>query len=240
MQSQVDMKLLLNITLMAAWAVLLKPFWALAHTESAQNAPKSIVTPSQAQAQARSNPAVVPLRNLLIEVRQIGSDASQRSSVDAQGRVILQPGRSRAEGVVGIDQTRTTQSRNLQQQALVFNGRSVSFSLGHTVPMRVVQVLADKDSLHMVPTAVLIERNSGFTARLLWYGDDVAEVEISVTLAQGSRQSKVSTILPVQLNEWITIAQIDDAQHGGMTGILSRMNEQGLSSLHLEMRVSVK
>ena len=240
MQSQVDMKLLRNITLMAVWAVLLKPFGALAHTESAQNAPKSIVTPSQAQAQARSNPAVVPLRNLQIEVRQVGSDASQRSSVDAQGRVILQPGRSRAEGVVGIDQTRTTQSRNLQQQALVLNGRSVSFSLGHTVPMRVVQVLADKDSLHMVPTAVLIERNSGFTARPLWYGDDVAEVEISVTLAQGSRQSKVSTILPVQLNEWITIAQIDDAQHGGMTGILSRMNEQGLSSLHLEMRVSVK
>ncbi len=234
------MKLQRNITRVAVWAVFVMPFGALAQADSAQNAPKSVVTPSQAQAQARSNPAVLPLRNLQIEVRQAGSDASQRSSVDAQGRVIVQPGRSRAEGVVSIDQTRTSQSRQLQQQALVLNGRSVSFTLGHTVPMRVVQVLVYKDSLHMVPTAVLIDRNSGFTARPLWYGDAVAEVEISVTLAQGTRQSTVSTTLPVQLNEWITIAQVDDVQHGGMTGILSRTNEQGLSSLHLEMRVSVR
>jgi hypothetical protein len=235
-----EMKFQRNITRWAAWAAVAMPFGALAQTEPAQNAPKSVVTPSQAQAQARANPAVVPLKNLQIEVRQVGTDHSQRSSVDAQGRVTVQPGRSRAEGVVSIDQTRSSQSRQLQQQALVLNGRSVSFSLGHTVPMRVVQVLAYKDSLHMVPTAVLIDRNSGFTARPLWYGDDVAEVEISVTLVQGSRQSTVSTTLPVQLNEWITIAQVDDAQHGGMTGILSRTNEQGLSSLHLEMRVSVR
>ncbi len=223
-----------HLALIGFLSLFPKPFEAVARTESAQSAPQSIV------AQAQANPAVLPVRNLQIEIRQIGSAANQRSSLDAQGRVILQPGQSRGEAVVGIDESRTTQSRNLQQQALVLNGRSVSFSLGHTVPMRVVQVLAYKDALHMVPTAVLIERNSGFTARPLWYGDDVAEVEISVTLAQGARQSKVSTTLPVQLNEWITIAQIDDAQHGGMSGILSRINEQGLSSLHLEMRVSVK
>ncbi len=222
------------IALVAFFSVLLKPFWVIAETESARNAPKMIAI------QAQANPAVLPVRNLQIEVRQIGNDVTQRSRTDAQGRVILQPGNSRGEAVVGIDQSRTTQSRDLQQQALVLNGRSVSFSLGQTVPMRVVQVLVYKDALHMVPTSVLIERSSGFTARPLWYGDEVAEVEISVTVAQGARQSKVSTTLPIQMNEWITIAQIEDAQHGGMSGILSRINEQGLSSLHLEMRVTVK
>lgn len=163
-------------------------------------------------AQARANPAVLSQRNLQIEIRQLGGESSQRGQ----------------------------QSRSLQQEALVMNGRSVSFMLGHTAPMRVVQVLIYKDALHMVPTTVLIERNSGFAARLFWYGGDVAEVEISAMQAQGARSSKVSTTLPIQMNEWITIAQIEDAQHGGIGGVLSRINEDALNSLHLEMRVSLK
>jgi hypothetical protein len=152
----------------------------------------------------------------------------------------VQPGSSRAAGAVSIDQSRSTQSRSLQQQALVLNGRSVSFTLGQTVPLRVVQVLIYKDVLNLVPTTVLIDRNSGFTARPLWYGDEVAEVEISTTLTQGARQSKLSTTLPVQINEWITIAQWEDAQSSNSSGILSRSSEQAQSSLRVEMRVTVR
>jgi hypothetical protein len=234
------MKPIRGIVLTAILVVFFKPFWVMAGTESARSAPKSIATPLQAQAQAQSNPAVMPLKNLLIEIRQIGSEATQRSSADAQGRVILQPGNSRGEGAVSIDQNRSTQSRSLQQQALVLNGRSVSFTLGQTVPLRVVQVLIYKDVLNLVPTTVLIDRNSGFTARPLWYGDEVAEVEISTTLTQGARQSKLSTTLPVQINEWITIAQWEDAQSSNSSGILSRSSEQAQSSLRVEMRVTVR
>lgn len=190
----------------AVSGLFLMPFKAFAHINPAQR--DSAITADQ----ARDNPAVLPKRNLQIEVRQLGGESSQRSQ----------------------------QSRSLQQQASVLNGRSVSFMLGQTVPMRVVQVLVYKDAMHMVPTAVLIDRNSGFTARPLWYGEEVAEVEISAMLAHGARQSKVSTTLPVQINEWITIAQIEDAQHGGIGGVLSRINEQAMSSLHLEMRVTIK
>jgi hypothetical protein len=224
------------IAWIALFGLFLKSFGAIAGAEYAQSATKSIV----AQAQAQSNPAVLPQRNLQIEIRQTGSDAKERSSIDAQGRVILQPGNSRGEGVVGIEQSRATQNRSLQQQALVLNGRSVSFTLGQTVPLRVVQVLIYKDALHLVPTAIVIDRSSGFTARPLWYGDDVAEVEISTAIAQGSRQSKVTTTLPVQLNEWITIAQTEDAQSSNSSGVLSRSSEQGQNSLRVEMRVTVR
>jgi hypothetical protein len=219
---------------LAAASQIFMPFGALAQTGYAQGAPKSIVS------QAQANPAVLPLRNLQIEIRQTGSDASERSSVDAQGRVILQSGNSRGEGVVNIDQTRATQSRSLLQQALVLNGRSVSFTLGQTVPLRVVQVLNYKDGLYFVPTTVLLERNSGFTARPLWFGEEVAEVEISTALAQGTRQSKVTTTLPIQIGEWITIAQTEDAQSSQTSGVLSRSSEQGQSSLRVEMRVTVR
>jgi ubiquitin len=227
-------------------ALLLCAFGALAQTNPAQSAPKSIVS----QAQARQT--VLPLRNLLVEVRQVGSDAEQRSSIDAQGRVILQPGRSRGEGVVSIEQGRSQQDRRLEQQALVLNGRSVSFSIGQTVPMRVVQVLAFNGNLHFVPSAILIDRNSGFSALPLWYGDDVAEVEISTmrspgnssaqgnSTTQGVRQSKASTTLHVQINEWITIAQSEDSSNSSASGILSQSGEQKQSNLRVEMRVTVK
>jgi hypothetical protein len=223
-----------RIAWLAAASQVFMPFGALAQTGSAQGAPKSIVS------QAQANPAVLPLRNLQIEIRQTGSDASERSSVDAQGRVILQSGNSRGAGAVSIDQNRATQSRSLQQQASVLNGRSVSFTLGQTVPLRVVQVLNYKDALHFVPTTVLLERNSGFTARPLWYGEEVAEVEISTALAQGARQSNVKTTLPIQMGEWITIAQTEDTQSSQTSGVLSRSSEQGQSSLRVEMRVTVR
>ncbi|TAG24950.1 MAG: hypothetical protein EAZ37_14550 [Burkholderiales bacterium] len=228
------MKLPRILAFIAVLSLFLKPFGSVAGAEPAGGAPKNVVT------QAQANPVVLPQRNLQIEIRQIGNDAVQRSSVDAQGRVILQPGSSRSEGVVGIDQSRSNQSRSLQQQALVLNGRSVSFTLGQTLPLRVVQVLIYKDVVNFVPSAVLIDRNSGFTARPLWYGDDVAEVEISTMLAQGAKQSKVSTTLPIQMNEWITIAQTEESQISSTSGILSRSNQQGQISLRVDIRVTVK
>jgi hypothetical protein len=212
----------------------LKPVGVNALTKPALNNPQLIAN----QAQARS--AVLPQRNLQIEIRQQGSDTSQRSSVDAQGRVIVQPGRSRSDVVVGIDQSRLSQDRRLEQQAWVLNGRNVSFTLGQTVPLRVVQVLAFNGNLHFVPSSILIERNTGFSVRPLWYGDDVAEVEISTVRTQSERQSKATTTLQVQINEWITIAQSEDTQTSSASGNLSRSGEQTQSSLRIEMRVSVR
>jgi hypothetical protein len=230
----VRMKSSRRVACIIASGLFFKPFQAVAGMKPALRAPEMIVV------QARGNPAVLPQRNLQIEIRQLGTESAERSTVDAQGRVLVQPGQTRAQANVTIDHNRSQQSRKLLQQAMVLNGRSVSFTLGHTLPMRVVQVLVYKDALHMVPTSVLIDHQSGFSARPLWYGEEVAEVEISATLAQGSRSSKVSTTLPIQMNEWITIAQAEDARNGGIGGVLSRSNEQAQSSLHLEMRVTVK
>jgi hypothetical protein len=44
------------------------------------------------------------------------------------------------------------------------------------------------------------------------------------------------------MGEWITIAQMEDAQSSHVSGVLSRSSEQGLgqSSLQVKMRVTVK
>jgi hypothetical protein len=53
-------------------------------------------------------------------------------------------------------------------------------------------------------------------------------------------QSKVTTTLPIQLNERITIGQTEDAQSSDTSGVLSRSSKQAQSSLRVEMRVAVK
>jgi hypothetical protein len=147
---------------------------------------------------------------------------------------------------VGMEQTRAAQDRQLSQQALVLNGKSVGFSLGQTAPLRVVQVLAFNGNLHFVPSTILIERNSGFSARPLWYGDDVAEVEISTMRTQGTqsspstRQTSAATTLQVQMNEWITIAQGEESQTNTASGMLSQSGERAQSNFRVEMRVTVK
>ena len=180
------------------------------------------------------------MRNLQIEIRQQGSDAVQGRSIDAQGRVILQPSSSRGAGSVNIDQTNANRGRNLQQHALVLNGRSVSFQLGQTVPLRIVQVFAINGGLSIIPSTVLIDRASGFSARPIWSGGEMAEVEISTALAQGAQQTHTSTMLQIPINQWVTIAQMEDTQSNSSSGILSRSSEQGQSSLRVEMRVTVK
>lgn len=211
-----------------------KPFGAVAGIDIAQSAPKIIV------AQLQAAPAALPLRNLQIEIRQQGSQAAQSRSIDAQGRIILQPGNSRGAGSVNIDQTNVNGGRNLQQQALVLNGRSVSFQLGQTVPLRIVQVFVSGGGISVIPSTVLIDRSSGFSARPIWSGGEIAEVEISTALAQGAQQTNTSTTLQIPINEWVTIAQTEEAQSSNSSGILSRSSEQGQSSLRVEMRVTVK
>jgi hypothetical protein len=67
-----------------------------------------------------------------------------------------------------------------------------------------------------------------------------------IQAGNGGFQANVqgNTTLPIQMGEWITIAQTEDAQSSNASGVLSRSSEQGLglgqSSLRVEMRVTVK
>ena len=68
-------------------ALVYASFWPLAPVVFAQTAPDSI-----------ANSAPLPLRNLLIEVRQVQSDESQRTGVELGNRPGLQMNQSRNSG----------------------------------------------------------------------------------------------------------------------------------------------
>lgn len=221
-------------------------FVGLAHTGSASAAIKNVADESSSEtltAQA-SAPNTLPVRNLQIEVRQVSAGSGQSSGVSTQGGVILSPGNSGGSVSVQAGSNARTGSRSLSQQALVLNGRSVNFSLGQTVPLRVVQSFVRNGVVNIIPSTVLIDRASGFSAQPVWAGGVIVDVEISAGLAQGKAvggpQSSTSTTLQVPLNEWVTIAESADEQSGSASGILSGSRSQSASSLKVQMRLSVK
>jgi hypothetical protein len=214
------------------------------------SAPTSVPAPTRAPTPSATASTTAPSsvnpqnRNLMIELRQVANQSGQDRSVSAQGSVILSPGNSGGSVSVQGGAGSGTGARSLSQQALVLNGRSVQFSLGQSVPLRVVQSFVRNGQVQSVPSTVLIERSSGFSARPQWGGGDSAEVEISAGLAPGAvaggSQSNTSTTLQVPIGQWVTMAESTDEQSQSNRGILSRSSAQSTSSLRVEMRLSVR
>lgn len=194
-------------------------------------------TSSRAQAPAGNE---LPLRNLQIEVRQQQSGSGSQSGVSGSGAIVLQPGNSGGQfGISGGSSTRQ-EVRNLSQMMLVLNGRPTQMSLGNAVPLRLVQTFVVNGQTRVVPGTVMVEANSGFSARPVWRGGDSVELEIGTALArQGQSASAASTIV-APIGEWFTLAESMDAGDFRGSGTLSQGQSSSQGSLKVQLRISVR
>jgi len=113
----------------------------------------------------------LPLRNLLIEVRQVQSEDGQQAVVDLQvGRVTggLAQGRSSGTAV---------------QQILILNGRPTRIAVQAQTPLRLLQSFVRNGQIVTTQGTVLIEAGTGFSALPRWDGGDVVEVELNTQQA---------------------------------------------------------
>jgi hypothetical protein len=220
-------------------------------------APNTIYNAAPNPASGTAANAALPLRNLQIELRQLREDTASATSVGAQGAVVVQPGgaprsgshsrthnstHSRVQGQIDIQaDAREGQSRQrLAQQALVLNGRAVNFSIGHTLPLRVVQTAVRGGALQVLPSTVLIERGSGFSATPIWRGGDSAEVQIATQLARGPEQTQTATTLSLPLGEWTTIAESEENSTSSDSRWLAHERSATSAQLRVQMRLSVR
>lgn len=191
-------------------------------------------------------PPPLPLRNLLIEVRQDDQDSSTRERIAADAAVRAQPGRT--EAAIGIDaQTRERDHRGrAQQQALVLNGRPTSIRLGNAVPLRLRQIVTQGGVRRAVPGTVWLEAGTGFTATPIWEGADIVYLELSATQGRNplGTTASTSTTLMLPLGEWMTVADSEDVQDNtqGTLGLAGGGREQrsSTSRLRVQVRVSVR
>lgn len=183
---------------------------------------------------ARAQDAALPLKNLLIEVRQTQQQEAQSQGVNVIGGPPLQ------------SSSRSLDARS-SQQSLVLNGRPVRLLSGTNTPWAFYQSYLRNGVIVVLPSTVWVQSGTGFMATPRWRGDGFVELELQAQSDLGNRgtmpgqvpqQSSASQVL-VPLNEWTTVARSDSGQDSQQNGIGQMRNSQSQGSTSLQVRISV-
>lgn len=183
----------------------------------------------------------LPLRNLLIEVRQINEDRRSQERLDATATVRAQPGNSSAALALGLQATQAERSGSAQQQALVLNGRRTAIVLRNTVGLRVLQSFQHQGRWVTTPGTLWLQAGTGFDAMPRWDGGDTVELELATlqgrnALAGESASTRTSVMLP--LGVWMTVAESEETQDSQQSGPGNSGRSASLSQLQVQVRVS--
>ena len=202
--------------------------------------------PALLQAQTVAPAAPLPLRNLLIEVRQDDgrSNSSERVAADVGARV--QPGRSEVDVAIEARRRESASSGRAQQQVLVLNGRPAAINLGSSVPLRLRQFITQGGIRRSVPSTVWVQAGTGFSATPIWEGGDSVYLELAASQGRqplGQSASTNSTVL-LPLDEWTTIADSEDVQDNQQNaaglGGGGRETRSSSQSLRVQVRISLR
>jgi len=181
----------------------------------------------------------LPLRNLQIEVRQVDDARGERERIDADGAVRLQPGASGLGVTLSAQAQNDQRSGQLQQRALVLNGRRATIRLGNLVPLQLLQSFQRQGRWITVPGTVWLPTDSGFDAVPRWDGGTQVALELQALQGRDAPASTaaVATTVVLPLNEWVTVAESEaaqDSQSGSLTG-----TARGSRRTRLQMQVRV-
>ena len=178
----------------------------------------------------------LPLKNLLIEVRQTQQQDTQTQGVDVMGGTSLR------------SNNRSVDARSTQQ-SLVLSGRPVRLMSGTTTPWALYQSYLRNGVVVVLPSTVWVPSGTGFTATPRWSGDGFVELELQAQSDLGNRgvtpsqvtpqQSSASQVL-VPLNEWTTIARTDSGLDSQQSGIGQMRSTHTLGTTSLQVRISVQ
>jgi hypothetical protein len=202
----------------------------------------SLYAHGQLAIESGANQSGLPLRNLLIEVRQIQQENRASDQVGGAVQAQVQPGQT---GIAAnISASRSSQDRNAstRQQVLVLNGRSANISLGNSVPLQLIQTVFRNGIWVSVPGTVYLSANTGFLAQPRWDGSGSVELALEAMQSQGvlATASSTSTRLVVALDEWVTVARSDQTLSNRSTQLGGFGNVTGTTQLEIQIRVSLR
>jgi hypothetical protein len=197
--------------------------------------PLALVDIARAAPDLGATTEALPLRNLLVEVRQVQSDESRVAGVgvDSAGRLTGQAGQTQG-------------SANAVQQTLVLNGRTARIALQTTTPLRLYQTVVRGGQVLVIQGTVLLEAGTGFSATPRWDGRDDVELELAAQQAQHNAplgaQANASTnsVVRLPLNVWSTVGESDQSSQGDQSGLTGVQNTSGRRRTEVQVRISVR
>lgn len=201
----------------------------------------------QAQPNVVMETPPLPLRNVLIEVRQDDGQSNTDERLGAGVNARVQPGRTEADITIDAQGRRSERSGSARQQVLVLNGHAAAIVLGNSIPLRLRQVVTRNGVRRLVPGTVWLEAGTGFSATPIWEGSDMVYLQLAATQGRQALMGNtagVSTTLMLPLEEWTTVAESDDVQdqQQGALGLGGGARERRSDGrqLRVQVRVSVR
>lgn len=204
----------------------------------------ALVATAQTVINLGASPTPLPLRNLLIEVRQVQANRQDQQGIAGSASVEFDSrGNTDVQAQLEIRNRQDQQAVTAQQQVLVINGRGASVALRSSTPLRLMQTRFRGGRPYLVPGVVLLDVSTGFIATPRWDGSDMAELELSAAQAspampgaRGLQGSSSASSVYVNLGEWVTVAESAlDSQGSGWSGTESRQQRS-----ELQVRLSVR
>lgn len=214
---------------------------------------------AQAQPQIGQPANRLPLRNLLVEVRQVdeGSSSVQGGGVERGAVVISSDGRVSGGADAGWQASTRQRNDSIAQQLRVLNGGRASMRLGQSVPLQWWQAYVTPQGVQVVPTTVFSEAGKGFTVRPSWPGGNApVTVEVQTELsrvrdpnltiggdpANGAATENFTTLTTLQfpLGEWVTVASSGQDGSSSERGVLSSRDASRSRQIVVQMRVTVQ
>jgi hypothetical protein len=195
---------------------------------------------AQAAINSGASATPLPLRNLLIEVRQVQSEDGQQAGVDVQG--------GRVTG--GLAQGRS--SGTAVQQILILNGRPARIAVQTQTPLRLLQSFVRNGKIVTTQGTVLIEAGTGFSALPRWDGGDAVEVELNTQQAMRPlfpiagivnappAQSSTGSSMLLPLGEWMTVAESEQNLQNNQQSLRGAQMQRGVARTEVQLRVSVR
>jgi hypothetical protein len=195
---------------------------------------------AQAAINSGANATPLPLRNLLIEVRQVQTEDGQQASVDLQG--------GRVTG--GLSQGRS--SGTAVQQILILNGRPARIAVQTQTPLRLLQSFVRNGQIVTTQGTVLIEAGTGFSALPRWEGGDVVELELNTQQAMRPifppagmvnappAQSSTGSSMLLPLGEWMSVAETEQNLQNNQQSLRGAQTQSGIARTEVQLKVSLR
>lgn len=201
----------------------------------------------------------LPMRNLLVEVRQVdeGQSNVQGGGIERGAVVISSDGRVSGGAEAGWVASTRQRNDSIAQQVRVLNGHRASMRLGQSVPLQWWQASVTPQGVQAVPTTVFSEAGKGFTVRPSWPGGRApVTVEVQTELGRvrdpnltiggdpdngvASENFTTLTTLRFPLGEWVTIASSGQDGASSQRGVVSTRDVERSRQIVVQMRVTAQ
>lgn len=202
--------------------------------------PLAQIVHAQAAINSGASPSPLPLRNLLIEVRQVQSEDGQQAGVDIQGgRVTGGLAQGRSSGIA-------------VQQILILNGRPARIAVQTQTPLRLLQNLVSNGQIVTTQGTVLIDAGTGFSALPRWDGGDVVEVELNTqqalrplfpqagAVSAPPAQSSTGSSMLLPVGEWMTVAETEQNLQNNQQSLRGAQLQGSTTRTEVQLRIQLR